>query len=409
MTIAERFLGYVAYPTMSDEASESCPSTQKQLALAKHLVESINEIGVRHQAPLHAFVDEYGYVYATLEKNTDKKAKTIGLIAHMDTSDACPDSPICPKTVLFTGEDIVLNEAEGIVLSPKEYPAMLSCLGKHLIVTDGKTLLGADDKAGIAEIVTALETLIVSGREHGTVKVAFTPDEEIGRGADLFDVKGFGADYAYTLDGGALPELEYENFNAASAKVTVYGRSIHPGSAKGKMINASTVLCEFNAMLPPEDVPEKTEGYQGFFHMTDIEGTCERATAHYIIRDHDKRKFEQRKARMQKLATVLCAVYGEGSVVVEIEDSYYNMLEVMEEHMYVIDAAKAAFHKHGYEAHCVPIRGGTDGARLSFEGLPCPNLPTGGENYHSRFEYVCVEDMQTMADIIVTMLCDAVK
>ncbi len=408
MTVTERFLTYVAYPTMSDETSEACPSTEKQLALARHLVNELNEMGVRLSAPLTAFADEHGYVYATLKGNTEKKTKTVGLIAHMDTSDACPDAPIHPKTVLFTGEDIVLNEEEDIVLSPKEYPAMLSCLKKHLIVTDGKTLLGADDKAGIAEIVSALELLITSGREHGTVKIAFTPDEEIGRGADRFDVQGFGADYAYTLDGGALPLLEYENFNAASATVTVHGRSIHPGSAKDKMINASTVLCEFNAMLPPEDVPEKTEGYQGFFHMTDIEGSCERAVAYYIIRDHDRRKFELRKARMQKLAAVLCSIYGEGAVTVDICDSYYNMREVMEAHMYIIDAAKNAFRKHGYEASCVPIRGGTDGARLSFEGLPCPNLPTGGENYHSRFEYVCVEDMETMANILVTILCDAV-
>ncbi|MCQ2432954.1 MAG: peptidase T [Clostridia bacterium] len=403
MKTIERFLKYVSYPTMSDENSETCPSSQKQLALAKELCEELKAIG------LDASVDEHGYVYGSLAANCDKTVPTIGLIAHMDTSDECADAPIHPKTVLHTGEDILLNEEKGIYLSESVYPALKNFRGKHLIVTDGLTLLGADDKAGCAEIVSAVEDLITSGKPHGAVRVAFTPDEEIGRGADLFDVPRFDADYGYTVDGGALGELEYENFNAASAAVTIHGRSIHPGSAKGMMINAALLAFELNAMLPADQIPAKTEGYEGFFHLIDVEGGCEHAVIRYIIRDHDRAKFEEKKRIMKEAVDTLNRQYGEGVAELDLRDSYYNMKEIMDAHMEGIEAAMTDMRESGAEPRCVPIRGGTDGARLSFMGLPCPNLPTGGENYHSRFEYACVEDMETMTKILVTILTDAAK
>lgn len=397
-TVTERFLKYVSYPTMSDEYSDTCPSTEKQRVLGALLVSELNELG------LSAYQDENGYVYGELPANTEEARPVIGLIAHMDTSDECPDAPICPKTVLYQGGDIVLNGEKNIVMTAAEYPNLEKYRGKHLIVTDGTTLLGGDDKAGIAEILGAVETLIQSGKPHGTVRIGFTPDEEIGRGANRFDVSAFGADFAYTVDGGTLGELEYENFNAASAEITVTGRSIHPGSAKDKMKNASLIAFALNALLPPDEIPAKTEGYEGFYHMTDMEGSCERAVLRYIIRDHDRTKFEQRKQTVTDAVKQINALYGAGTAVLSMRDTYYNMREKLEEHMDIVERARNAMRLCGVEPVTNPIRGGTDGAVLSFMGLPCPNLSTGEENAHSRFEFVCCEDMEKMREIICEIL-----
>ena len=396
-SVKERFLEYVSYPTMSDETCDACPSTEKQFALARALARELEALG------LEAKVNEHCYVYGRLAANTEKKFPKIGLIAHMDTSGECADSPIRPREVKYDGSPVELSE--DIWLSEAEFPILGRYCGKHIIVTDGKTLLGADDKAGIAEIVSALELLVSGNREHGEVLVGFTPDEEIGRGADLFDVEGFGADFAYTLDGGTLGEIEYENFNAALLKVDIRGRSIHPGAAKDKMINAALVACEFNSMLPSDEIPAKTEGYEGFFHMTDISGGCENACVRYIIRDHDRDKFESKKTLARTIGEKLCEKYGSGTVNVTLNDSYYNMKEKIAPHMEIIERAENALRREGVEPKCVPIRGGTDGARLSYMGLLCPNLPTGGENYHSRYEFACVEDMETMVRVIVNILC----
>ena len=398
--VKERFLKYVSFPTMSDENSGTCPSSAKQLALANEIAADLNAAGAK------AFVDKNGYVYGTLDANCDVKKPVIGFVAHMDTSDACADSPIRPRELLYEGGDVVLGEYGGkpAVMKVSDYPYMVESIGKHLIVTDGTTLLGGDDKAGVAEIVTALEETAGSGEPHGTVKVCITPDEEIGRGADLFDVEGFGADWAYTVDGGALGEVEYENFNAAGAKITVHGVSIHPGSAKGKMINAASIACEFQSLLPVREVPEKTDGYQGFFHLTGISGETENAVLTYIIRDHDREKFEAKKKLMKQIAARLNRKYGKGTVSLEMKDSYYNMKEVLRDKMFIVDNAMEAMRRLGVEPRAVPIRGGTDGARLSFMGLPCPNLCTGGANFHSRFEYVCVEDMAKCTEIIKELI-----
>lgn len=394
MTVKQRFLTYISYPTMSDETSESCPSTQKQLALAAHLRKELSDMGIA------AHCDENGYVWAAIPANTTEERPVIGLIAHMDTSDACADAPVKAREVLYDGEDIVLNAEQNIVLSERDYPGMVKYRGKHLIVTDGTTLLGADDKAGVAEIVCAAERLLKTDVPHGCVKIAFTPDEEIGRGADKFDVAGFGADFAYTVDGGALGGIEYENFNAASADIVVTGRSIHPGDAKGKMINAALLACEINALLPADEIPAMTEGYEGFFHLTDMEGDCEHARIRYIIRDHDRTKFEEKKRRMAGAVDAVNEKWGRDAAVLTLTDSYYNMKEVLRDKMHIVTRAECVMKRCGVAPMFVPIRGGTDGARLSFEGLPCPNLSTGGENYHSRFEYACVEDMETMVDVL---------
>ncbi len=399
MKTYERFLKYVAIPTMSDGDSETVPSTEKQLVLARLLCEELLALGLGD-----ARVDGHGYVYATLPANTDKAVSAIGLIAHMDTSDEASDTDIKPAIVDYRGGDIVLNAEKNIVLSPADYPNLRKYEGKHLIVTDGTTLLGGDDKAGIAEIMTALEKIIESGIPHGKICIGFTPDEEIGRGADLFDVASFGADYAYTVDGGFLGELEYENFNAASAHLEFVGRAIHPGSAKGKMINAAAIACAFNAMLPADEVPERTEGYEGFHHLLDMSGSTETATLDYIIRDHDRAKFEAKKAQFEEIATSLNDTWGAGTVTLTLRDSYYNMKEMIEPHMYIIDRAKEAMEQMGITPRIIPIRGGTDGARLSFMGLPCPNLCTGGENAHSRFEYVCIESMESISDLLVKII-----
>ncbi len=396
-SVVERFLKYVSFDTMSDENSETCPSTAKQKVLGAALVEEMKEMGISD-----AFMDKDGYVYGTIPG--DPELPTIGLIAHMDTSPDASGADIKARIVEYTGGEVCLNEEKGISLSPRDYPALKNHIGKHLIVTDGTTLLGADDKAGIAEIMAAAEILLQSGKRHATLKIGFTPDEEIGRGADKFDVKGFGADYAYTADGGPIGEIEYENFNAASAKVTVHGRNIHPGSAKDKMINASLISMEFNGLLPANQRPEHTEGYEGFIHLNGMEGTVEESKLYYIVRDHDMAKFLQKKAVMEAAAAYINAKYGEGTLELQLKDSYFNMKGCIEPVMYVVDRAKAAMAAVGMNPVEVPIRGGTDGARLSYEGLPCPNLCTGGDNYHGRFEYIPTEDMEKCTEMLVEIL-----
>ena len=400
MTVIDRFLKLVSYPTTSDERSQTCPSTPQQRVLAEELVRQMQELGIQD-----ARVDAYGYVYGTIPANCEKDIPVYGLIAHMDTAPDAPGENIRARvTEAYDGGDVVLNEEKHIVLSPKEYPQMKHAIGKRLIVTDGTTLLGADDKAGVAEILSAAELLLTSDRKHGTVKLAFTPDEEIGCGADNFDVAGFGADYAYTVDGGAIGELEYENFNAASAKIVIRGKSIHPGSAKGQMVNAALVAMELHGLLPALETPYYTDGYEGFYHLTGMQGETEQAELQYIIRDHDRAKFEARKAVMQKVCAEIDRRYGAGTVELTLRDSYYNMKEKIEPCLFLIENAKQAMEQLGIEPKVVPIRGGTDGARLSFEGLPCPNLCTGGENFHGRFEYIPAEDMERITQLLAVML-----
>lgn len=396
-TVTQRFLRYVSFDTKSNEFSETCPSTPNQKVLGAAIVAEMKEMGITD-----ARMDENGYVYGTVPG--DPALPTIGLIAHMDTSPDASGAGIKAKIVEYSGGDICLNEEKGIWLKEADYPSLTKNKGKHLIVTDGTTLLGADDKAGVAEIMAAAEYLIQSGVKHATLKIGFTPDEEIGRGADRFDVKGFGADYAYTADGGTIGEIEYENFNAAGAKVEFTGLNIHPGSAKDKMVNSQLIAMEFQGMLPAAQRPESTEGYEGFIHLTDMEGEVEHSTLRYIIRDHDMEKFQAKKAVMAAAADFLNRKYGEGTVKLTIRDSYFNMREKIEPCMYVVDRAMAAMKAVGMEPKAVPIRGGTDGARLSFEGLPCPNLCTGGENYHGRFEYIPVEDMELCTKMLVEIL-----
>lgn len=397
MKVEERFLRYVQFDTQSDENSETCPSSDKQKLLGEALVKEMLDMGIAD-----AHMDEFGYVYGTLKG--DPGLPTIGLIAHMDTSPDASGANIKPKIVAFNGEDILLNAEHNIYLKESEYEGLRRHRGKHLIVTDGTTLLGADDKAGIAEILTAAETLMSADKPHCTVKIAFTPDEEIGRGADQFNVDKFAADYAYTVDGGTVGELEFENFNGAGAEVRVHGLNIHPGSAKDKMRNAQRIAMEFDGLLPSNEKPEYTQGYEGFIHLTDMEGCVESAVLHYIIRDHDKEKFNAKKEIMQKAADFTNQKYGNGTLELLMQDSYYNMREKIEPVMYIIDQAKEAMLKVGMEPRLVPIRGGTDGARLSFMGLPCPNLCTGGENFHGRFEYIPVEDMELCVKLLVEIV-----
>ena len=400
MNVTQRFLHYVSFDTQSDESSPSCPSTPKQRLLGQALVEEMQAMGIAN-----ARMDDNGYVYGSVPGAPD--APVIGLIAHMDTSPDCSGASVRPRVVEYQGGDVVLNEERQIVLRQADFPQLRRSVGKHLIVTDGTTLLGADDKAGIAEILTAVEELLSSGKSHAPVRIAFTPDEEIGRGADRFDLAGFGADYAYTADGGTLGEIEYENFNAASAKVVCHGRSIHPGSAKNKLINAQLLAMEFHAMLPVNERPEYTEGYEGFSMLTQMHGDVETAELRYIIRDHDREKFEQKKGRFSEIAAYLNRRWGDGAVELTVKDSYYNMKEKILPCMYVVERARAAMAKAGMEPVAVPIRGGTDGAMLSFKGLPCPNLCTGGENYHGRFEYIPVEDMEACVRMLRYLLEDA--
>ena len=403
--VTKRFLDYVAYPTMSDEASETCPSTEKQFALARHIEAELNELGFANVR-----LDEHCYLYAELPATPGcEQAPAIGLIAHMDTSDAAADSPIQPKVVEYAGGDIPLDGGE--VLSPKDYPYLNDLVGQTLIVTDGSTLLGGDDKAGVAEIVTAAAELKASGAPHGKVCIGFTPDEEIGRGADLFDVAGFGADYAYTVDGGPLGELEFENFNAAAAHVEVKGVSIHPGAAKDKMQNAARIASEFDSLLPPDEIPERTEGYEGFHHLIEMQGSCEHATLDYIIRDHSAEKFAEKQQVFREAAEEINRRYGKNGPVLTLtlKESYRNMREQIEPHMYVIDRVKDAMAALGVEPRIHPIRGGTDGARLSYMGLPCPNLGTGGYNAHSRFEFVSATQMEQIVVLLKRILTDAAK
>lgn len=396
-TIAERFARYITFDTKSDEASESCPSTPGQKTFGEALVEEMKTIGIQD-----AHMDENGYIYGTVPG--DPRLPTIGLIAHMDTSPDMSGKNIQANTVLYEGGDICLNAGKNIWLRETEFPSLSHHIGKHLIVTDGTTLLGADDKAGIAAIMTVAEFLLRTKMIHATVKIGFTPDEEIGRGADLFDVEKFGADFAYTVDGGGLGELEYENFNAASAKVQVNGLNIHPGSAKGKMRNSQLIAMEFQSLLPVHQRPEATEGYEGFIHLTDIHGEVEQTNLHYIIRDHDMGKFTEKKLAMEAAAAYLNGKYAEGTVVLDIRDSYFNMREKIEPCMHIVERARAAMQTVGITPKEVPIRGGTDGARLSFMGLPCPNLFTGGENFHGKYEYIPVEDMELCVKMLIELL-----
>lgn len=400
MNVQERFLRYVAFPTASDEnAPENlCPSTPRQKALGAELAEEMRALGMKN-----ARMDEFGYIYGTLP-GTDKSLPALGLIAHMDVSSASPAENIRPRTVRYEGGDVVLNAEKGIVLRAAENDALASHTGEDLIVTDGTTLLGADDKAGVAEILTAAQELAARGLPHGDLAVAFTPDEEIGRGADRFDVAGFGAPYAYTVDGGALGELEYENFNAASAAVTIRGRNIHPGDAKGRMKNAALIAMGFNALLPAFEIPFCTEKYEGFHHLTHMEGAEESASLSYIIRDHDRAKFEAKKQEFLRAADFLNARYGAGTAEISLRDSYYNMKEKIEPCLFLVENAKRAMERAGVAPKVVPIRGGTDGARLSYMGLPCPNLCTGGHNFHGRFEYISVQAMEKVVEILVHLV-----
>ena len=396
-SVLDRFLRYISYDTKSDEASPTCPSTAKQKLLGAALVEEMKELGIQD-----AYMDEHGYVYGTVPG--DPELPTIGLIAHMDTAPDAPGDHIRPSFRYYQGGDVVLNEEKKIYMTEADFPNLKNHVGKHLISTDGTTLLGADDKAGIAEIMTAAAYLIKNGGRHATIKLGFTPDEEIGRGADLFNVKDFGADYAYTCDGGPIGELEYENFNAASVKVTVHGRSIHPGSAKNKMINSQYIAIEFQNMLPVAQRPEYTEGYEGFIYLNHMEGCVEETVLKYAIRDHDMEKFNEKKAVMLAAADFINAKYGRGTLEITITDSYYNMREKIEPCMVIVDRAKAAMEAVGITPMEVPIRGGTDGARLSYEGLPCPNLCTGGENFHGYYEFIPVEDMEKCVEMLVKLL-----
>ena len=396
-SVSERFLRYVAYHTTSDEFSETCPSTSGQKVLGAALVEEMLAMGIKD-----AYMDEHGYVYGTVPG--DSALPTIGLIAHMDTAPDLSGENVKAKIVAYNGGDILLNPGRGITMQEAEFESLQNHIGKHLIVTDGTTLLGADNKAGIAEILTAAEILLNASKKHATLKIGFTPDEEIGRGADLFNVEDFGADYAYTVDGGTVGELEYENFNAAGAKVVFTGCNIHPGSAKNKMVNSQQIAMEFHNLLPTDQRPEHTEHYEGFFHLTDMEGTVEHSTLRYIIRDHDMEKFRQKKALLETATAFINAKYGAGTAQLTMQDSYYNMREKIEPCMYIVERARKAMEAVGMQPKTVPIRGGTDGARLSFMGLPCPNLCTGGENFHGRFEYIPVEDMELCTKLLVEIL-----
>ena len=391
--IEERFLRYVAVDTESAEEVEQVPSTERQHDLARMLCRELQEMG------FEAEHDEHCYVYGTIPGNRPD-APVIGFIAHMDTSPDMSGKDVKAKIVRFTGEDILLNAEKGIVLSVKDYPSLEKYRGEDIICTDGTTLLGADDKAGVAEIMTLAQFYAENPDvPHGTIKIGFTPDEEVGNGPKYFDVKKFGADFAYTLDGGELGEIEYENFNAAAMKVQVKGLGIHPGSSKNKMVNASLIAIEFDSLLPAQQRPAFTEGYEGFFHLHSMQGEVESATLTYIIRDHDAGKFEAKKALALAAGEYLNKKYGEGTVTVEIKDSYRNMAEIIRQHYHLIDNARAAMQELGVTPVTMPIRGGTDGATLSYMGLPCPNLCTGGANFHGRFEYIPVQSMELTYEI----------
>ena len=400
--VLDRFLHYVSFDTQSMDDQEQVPSTEKQLALAKALKEELEAMGASQVR-----MSEHGYVYAVIPATADHPVRSLGFVAHMDTAPAMSGKNVKPRIVeRYDGQDLVLNEEKKIVMRVKDFPGMLDCVGKDLIVTDGTTLLGADDKAGVAEIMTMAEFFLSHPEiPHGKICIGFTPDEEVGRGADFFDVEHFGAEAAYTVDGGPVGELEYENFNAASGKVDICGRGVHPGSAKGAMVNALLVGMEFQSMLPAFENPMYTEGYEGFFHLDQMAGDVESAHLEYIIRDHDRKAFEKKKALFEEVSRYLNVKYGEGTVLTAVKDSYYNMKEQIEpDHLYLIDTAKEAMKSLDIKPLVSPIRGGTDGARLSYMGLPCPNLSTGGYNFHGRYEFIPVQSLEQMVEVLTKII-----
>lgn len=403
MDVLERFLHYVSFDTRSDEGSETVPSTPGQKLLGAALAEELGRIGLQH-----AHMDDKGYVYAWLPASPGcEGVPCVGLIAHMDTSPDLSGAGVKPRVVDYRGGDIVLSEEKGIVMRAADFESLAGYKGQRLVVTDGTTLLGADDKAGVAEIMTTMEHLASHPElRHGRIAVCFTPDEEVGRGANHFDVDGFGAAVAFTVDGGELGEIEYENFNAANASVYVHGLNIHPGTAKNKMKNALLIGLEFASLLPAAETPGHTEGYEGFYHLHRMGGDESEASLHLLIRDHDKAKFEHRKAYLVRCVDFLNGKYGPGTAELIVKDSYYNMREKIEPHMYLIHRAKAAMERAGVTPNVVPIRGGTDGARLSYMGLPCPNLSTGGHNYHGRNEYVPVESLRKMVEVLTFLVTE---
>lgn len=405
MNVTDRFLRYVKFDTQSDDETNMTPSTPGQMEFVKYLRQELEEMGLSEIS-----LDDNGYLMASLPANTDKDVPVVGFIAHLDTAPDMSGKHVRPRIVRnYDGKDIVLNEEQQILLSPAEFPEMLNYIGQDLIVTDGTTLLGADDKAGIAEIISAVAWLQAHPEvKHGKIRIAFNPDEEIGKGAHKFDVERFGAEFAYTMDGGAVGELEYENFNAAGAKVTIKGRNVHPGTAKHKMINSIRVANQFIAMLPRWETPEHTEGYEGFYHLVGINGSVEETSLYYIIRDHDRVRFESRKREMEHLCRKTNEEYP-GCCTVEINDQYYNMREKIEPVMHIITLAENAMREAGIEPKVQPIRGGTDGAQLSFKGLPCPNIFAGGENFHGRYEYVPIPSMEKARDVIVNIARDLAR
>ncbi len=398
MTVIERFLKYVTFDTQSDESTGVTPSTPKQMVFAKYLMSELEALGLEDIS-----LDENGYLFATLPANTGREVPTIGFIAHMDTSPDMTGTDVRPRIVEnYDGSDIVLCEKDQIVLSPKQFPELKDHVGEDLIVTDGHTLLGADDKAGIAEIVAAIEYLKLHPEvEHGKIRIGFNPDEEIGLGAHKFDVEKFGCKWAYTMDGGEVGELEFENFNAAAAKIRFKGRNVHPGYAKNKMINSMLLATEFAGLLPENETPATTAGYEGFYHLIGMEGEVENSQLSYIIRDHDREKFEARKTFIVDCADKMNEKYGEGTVCVDLKDQYYNMREQVEPLMHIIDIAFAAMKEAGVEPKVKAIRGGTDGAQLSFKGLPCPNIFAGGLNFHGRYEFVPVQSIEKAMSVVV--------
>ncbi|MBR6280009.1 MAG: peptidase T [Bacteroidales bacterium] len=398
--LQDKFLRYVAVDTQSDENSESQPSSARQLDLLRMLCAELNAMGVS------ATLDEFGYVMGTLPSNTDREVPKLGFIAHVDTSPDASGANVKPQVILdYDGSDVPLRGVEGLYLKPDEFPELLDHKGETLITTDGTTLLGADDKAGVAEIMSAVEYLVEHPEiRHGDIKIGFTPDEEIGRGVAKFDVARFGADFAYTMDGGEVGELEFENFNAAAASVHIQGRNVHPGYAKGKMKNAIRIATEFDSLLPVEQKPEYTEGYDGFFHIISFNGTVEEADFSYIIRDHDMEKYEAKKKEIQRVADIINARYGEGTATVKVRHQYYNMRKQVEPHYHIVEKAVKAMEMAGVQPRIQPIRGGTDGANLSFMGLPCPNIFAGGLNFHGKMEWVTVENMEKARQVILNLI-----
>ena len=401
MALLERFLKYVSIHTTSDENTGLVPSTPQQMEFAKILAEELKAMGMQDVS-----LDKKGYLMATLPSNIDKDVPTVGFISHLDTSPDMSGKNVKPRIVEnYDGNDIILNEKENIVLSPKQFPELTMYRGQSLVVTNGLTLLGADDKAGISEIMTAMDYFIKNPDvKHGKVRIAFNPDEEIGLGAHHFDVEKFGCQFAYTMDGGEIGELEYENFNAAGAKVTFYGTNVHPGYAKNKMVNSMKIATKFMVTVPANESPEYTDGYEGFYHLTGIGGDVEKTTVSYIIRDHDRKKFEERKAHLQMLVDKINSEFGDNTATLEVKDQYYNMKEKVEPVKYIVDIASKAIRQAGVEPKVKPIRGGTDGAQLSFKGLPCPNIFAGGHNFHGKYEFVPIQSMEKATEVVKNII-----